>query len=299
MTRETSDVKTASNITSTEIAKKLIAHLQALGGPRDPFLASGAHQLAQQYIRSELSKWGEVTAERFESRGRDYYNWQTLITGTKPHLAPFLVGAHYDTVPGSPGADDNASGVAALLVLAELLSELRPEQQPNRSVHFVAFDLEEYGLVGSTTCAKAWRSQNKSIYLMLSLEMLGYFTQAPGSQRYPLDALSKLYPDAGNFIALIGNAKTIPQMRRLKKCLRSAGAPCQWLPVINQGKQIPPTRNSDHSPFWDEGYSALMVTDTAHLRNPHYHTATDTIDTLDIDMMAKITQGLAAYLLSG
>lgn len=277
------------------IVQKLTSHLQALGGPRDPFLASGSHQLAQYYICAELKKWGEVTAERFELRGRDYFNWQTMIVGRNPKLAPFLVGAHYDTVPGSPGADDNASGVAALLLLVELLSI----QQPRRSVYFVAFDLEEYGLVGSLTCAEAWRSRSQPIHLMLSLEMLGYFTQAAGSQQYPLDALGKLYPDTGNFIALIGNAKTILQMRRLKKNLKAAGAPCQWLPVINQGKQIPPTRNSDHAPFWDAGYSAMMVTDTAHLRNPHYHTATDTISTLNIEMMAKITQGLAAYLLQG
>ncbi len=280
--------------TLLEITNTLTGHLESLGGPRDPFLGSGAHQLAQQYIRSELDKWGKLTSQSFESRGRTYYNWQTEISGQRPALAPFIVGAHYDTVPGSPGADDNGSGVAVMLMLAELLSR----QAPKRTVHLIAFDLEEYGLVGSTTCAERWQQENKSLYLMLSLEMLGYFTDKPKSQQYPLDLLGSIYPDTGNFIALVGNAKTVPKMRALKRCLKGAGAPCQWLPVVNQGKQIPPTRNSDHAPFWDLGYSALMVTDTAHLRNPHYHTASDRIATLDIEMMAKITQGLSTYLQS-
>ncbi|MEL7333359.1 MAG: M28 family peptidase [Cyanobacteria bacterium J06560_2] len=281
--------------TRSEIIERLTAYLQSLGGPRDPFLASGSHRFAQEYIRSTLATWGDVTAEGFDSRGKEYYNWQLVLEGQRPQLPPFLVGAHYDTVPGSPGADDNASGVAAMLVLAEMFS-----QQPSqRTIHFVAFDLEEYGLVGSTTCARRWRSQNKPLHLMLSLEMLGYFSNQPNSQKYPLDLLGKIYPSQGNFIALIGNAKTIPTMQKIKRCLKRADAPCQWLPVINGGKQVPPTRYSDHSPFWDQGYSALMVTDTAHLRNPHYHTTSDKIETLDLPKMANITQGLADYLAKG
>ncbi len=281
--------------TVPEIIQTLKTHLQSLGGPRDPFLASGAHQLAQHYIRSQLGLWGTVSAQRFKSRGQEYCNWQMSIPGQQPNLAPFLVGAHYDTVPGSPGADDNASGVAVMLALAGLLSQ----QKPKRSVYFVAFDLEEYGLVGSTSCAQSWRQAQKPLHLMLSLEMLGYFSSATQSQQYPLNLLSHFYPSVGNFIALIGNEKTLPKMMAIKRRLKQAGAPCQWLPVVNGGKQIPPTRYSDHAPFWDVGYAAMMVTDTAHLRNPHYHTAADTIETLNLDMMANITLGLAAYLRAG
>lgn len=272
----------------SEISALLEGHLRSLVGPRDPYLGRGRHQLAQQYIQAELGKWGEVSAQRFTSQGQAYFNWSVAISGRRPALAPILVGAHYDTVPGSPGADDNASGLAVLLVLAELLSQM----QPLRSVHLVAFDLEEYGLVGSTACAKAWKAQGRSLYLMLSLEMLGYFLGEGRSQKYPLPALSRLYPDTGNFIALIGNATTIPKMMRLKRYLKKAGAPCQWLPVINKGHQLPATRRSDHAPFWDEGYSALLVTDTAELRNPHYHKNSDRLETLDIGMMAAITVGL-------
>jgi aminopeptidase YwaD len=276
----------------SDITVQLNRHLQVLVGPRDPYLASSRHRLAQQYIQSELGQWGNVEAQGFLAQGREYFNWELSIAGEQPQLAPILVGAHYDTVPGSSGADDNTSGVAVLLSLAALLSR----HPPRRPIHLVAFDLEEYGLVGSTACAKAWKSAQKPLHLMLSLEMLGYFSAAPGSQQYPLDILSRLYPSTGDFIGLIGNESTLFKMIALKRSLQKAGAPCQWLPVVNRGRQIPATRRSDHAPFWDEGYPAILITDTADLRNPHYHSASDLIETLDLPMMAKITQGLAASL---
>ena len=267
-------------------------HLRSLVGPRDPYLGKAKHQLAQQYLKAEMGKWGTVRAQNFRSQGQDYCNWQLTVEGKQPNLAPFLIGAHYDTVPGSLGADDNTSGLAVLLVLAELLNKT----QPRRSIHLVAFDLEEYGLIGSTTCVKKWKEERRSLYLMLSLEMLGYFSSEARSQQYPLPALSRIYPDTGNFIALIGNASTIPKMMRLKHHLKNANAPCQWLPVVDKGNALSATRRSDHAPFWDAGYSALLVTDTADLRNPHYHKPSDRIETLDIKMMASITRGLMTYL---
>ncbi len=280
--------------TTEQIIEQLNGHLQALSGPRDPYLNSGRHSLAQQYIRTELGRWGEVSSQSFYAQGRPsqqkYYNWQTVLPGSRPDLAPILVGAHYDTVPGSPGADDNASGVAVLLVIAQLLSTA----PPRRPIHLIAFDLEEYGLVGSTTCAQSWQAEQRPIHLMLSLEMLGYFSDAP--QQYPLKIMSRIYPKTSDFLALIGNGSTVPKMMSLKRHIKRAGMPCQWLPVLNQGKQIPSSRRSDHAPFWDAGYPAILVTDTANLRNPHYHTSSDQIGTLDIAAMAKITMGLAASL---
>ncbi len=282
--------------TLSEISERLEDHLRSLIGPRDPYLHAGKHSLCQQYIRTELSKWGKVTSQSFSAQGsqssQKYYNWQISLPGTRPELAPILVGAHYDTVPGSPGADDNASGVAVLLAIAELLAA----KPPRRPVYLVAFDLEEYGLVGSTTCAQSWKAQQQPIHLMLSLEMLGYFTAKPNSQAYPLNALSRIYPSTGSFIALIGNGPTLLKMIALQNHLKRAKAPCQWLPVLNKGRQLPETRRSDHAPFWDADYPAIMVTDTANLRNPHYHAASDRIETLNVDMMAKITQGLATGL---
>lgn len=276
----------------SEISARLEGHLRSLIGPRDPYLGKAKHQLAQYYIQQELGRWGQVNAQSFFVQGQEHHNWSLEIAGYRPQLAPILVGAHYDTVPGSPGADDNTSGLAVLLVLAELLAHI----QPRRSVHLVAFDLEEYGLVGSKTCARAWKAEGRPLHLMLSLEMLGYFSDEGRSQKYPLPALSRIYPDTGNFIALIGNAATIPKMIGLKRQLKKSEVPCYWLPVIKQGTQLPATRRSDHAPFWDEGYPAILVTDTADLRNPHYHKASDRIETLDIDKMANITFELARSL---
>lgn len=274
------------------IAERLRAHLSSLPAPRDPYLNAGKHTLTQQYLRTELAKYAEVTQQTFSVRSRTHTNWQIAFSGTKPSLAPILVGAHYDTVPNSPGADDNASGLAALLTLAELLHS----SPPRRSIHLVAFDLEEYGLHGSLTCAKQWKASEKPLHLMLSLEMLGYFTNEPDSQRYPLDWLSRIYPSQGNFLALVGNLAAVPRMNRLAKSLGRANAACRWLPVINQGKQIPAVRRSDHAPFWDEGYSAILVTDTAELRSPHYHSPTDTLETLNIEKISAIALGLFNYL---
>lgn len=126
---------------------------------------------------------------------------------------------------------------------------------------------------------------------MMSLEMLGYISHQPNSQRYPA-GLKYFYPGQGDFIALIGNLKAIPIMNRFCRTLKSEHAPCEWLPVPLEGKPLPITRRSDHAPFWDDGYPAIMMTDTADLRNPHYHQASDTIETLDLDFMANITTGL-------
>lgn len=276
----------------SQITEQLTGHLRSLSGPRDPFLHSSRHLLSQQYIRAQLSRWGEVSSQGFVWRDREYFNWQMTSPGKRLDLAPILVGAHYDTVPGSSGADDNASGLAVLLLLAELLTLL----PPRRSVHWVAFDLEEYGLIGSKACAQSWLAQKKPLHLMLSLEMLGYFSSAPQSQQYPLAALSRFYPSTGDFIALIGNGSTLLDLIRLKRHLKQSGAPCEWLPVLNQGRQIPATRRSDHAPFWDAGYPAILVTDTADLRNPHYHSDSDRIETLNLTSMAKVAQGLAAGL---
>jgi Zn-dependent M28 family amino/carboxypeptidase len=198
-----------------------------------------------------------------------------------------LIGAHYDAVPGTPGADDNATGVAVLLELARAFAT-EPLSYP---VRFLAFDMEEYGLLGSQAYATDLKQQQQPLRLMLSLEMLGYCNSAPGSQRYPA-GLQYFYPNRGNFIALIGNLSTIPDLIRLTRRIRKAGTPSEWLPVPNKGLMVRQTRLSDHSPFWDRGYPAMMVTDTAFMRNPHYHQPTDTIETLDLDFLTGVCRGL-------
>ena len=205
----------------------------------------------------------------------------------KKRLPPIVIGAHYDTVPGSPGADDNATGVAVLLELAREIAS-GPLKYP---VQLVAFDMEEYGYLGSSHHAAKYKQQQKSIRLMISLEMLGYCNHNPNSQSYPA-GLKYFYPNSGNFIALIGTLRTVPDLINLSGKIRKSGQRCEWLPVPNRGLIVPDTRRSDHVPFWDNGYPAIMVTDTANMRNPHYHGGSDRIETLDLDFLAGVCQGL-------
>jgi Zn-dependent M28 family amino/carboxypeptidase len=155
--------------------------------------------------------------------------------------------------------------------------------------------MEEYGLLGSAQYAADLRQQREPLRLMLSLEMLGYCDAAPGSQRYPA-GLERFYPNRGNFIGLIGNLRTIPDLIRLSNRIRQSGTPCEWLPAGQRGLLVPATRLSDHASFWDKGYPAMMVTDTAFMRNPHYHQASDRIDTLNLDFLTGVCQGLMAAL---
>jgi Zn-dependent M28 family amino/carboxypeptidase len=151
--------------------------------------------------------------------------------------------------------------------------------------------MEEYGLLGSAAYSAQLRQQQQPLRLMISLEMLGYCTYTPDSQRYPA-GLARFYPNQGNFIALIGNLPTIPDLIRLSRSIRTSGVASEWLPTFNKGLNIPQTRLSDHAPFWDQGYRAMMVTDTAFLRNPHYHQVSDRIDTLDLDFLSGVCRGL-------
>ncbi|MGB6300377.1 MAG: M28 family peptidase, partial [Rivularia sp. (in: cyanobacteria)] len=125
-----------------------------------------------------------------------------------------------------------------------------------------------------------------------SLEMIGYCDRNSGTQEYPVSALKKFYPDTGDFIALIGNLKTLPDLFRLRNSFRKSGTKSEFLPVANNGRMISATRRSDHAPFWDAGYKAMMVTDTSFLRNPHYHKPSDKIETLDLDFLAGVCRGL-------
>lgn len=270
---------------SSPSKERLVFHLQELIRERDPYIATEGHYYAQHYIQEQLKHWGQVNVVSFRHQGRDHYNFCLTLPGRQA-LAPIVIGAHYDTVPGSPGADDNATGVAVLLELARLFAE-RP---PRRPVHLVAFDLEELGLLGSKAYVKTL--QGKPVYLMLSLEMLGYCGQPGEQQIYPVKGMEHIYPKTSDFIALIGNWQTIPVMERLRRSLGAADVNCAWLPMVNRGRPLPMTRRSDHASFWDAGYNALMVTDTADLRNPHYHARTDTLNTLNLDFLTGVCLGL-------
>jgi Zn-dependent M28 family amino/carboxypeptidase len=275
-----------------KVRSRLLEQLVAVTRERDPYLAAGNHRLVRQLIQHRLSQWGTVVAHEFTVRGQPYVNWILKFPGSASQQPPVLIGAHYDTVPGTPGADDNATGIAVLLELAKFLATFPPAIP----VWLVAFDMEEYGLLGSQAYAADLQAAEQPLQLMLSLEMLGYCDRAPHSQAYPSPILEWLYPHTGDFIALVGNLTTLPTMWRLGQHIERAGAHCRWLPVPNQGRAIPATRRSDHASFWDCGYPAIMVTDTAFLRNPHYHQSSDRLDTLDLDFMTQICLGLTGWL---
>ena len=277
------------------LQEKLYQHLKQIVRERDPYLASEGHFFVKQYIREQLSQWGEVTTHEFEVRGQKQQNLILNLPAAKEQqLPPILIGAHYDAVPGTAGADDNGTGVAVLLELAAAFAN-QPTKYP---IQIVAFDMEEYGLLGSKAYAAYLKEQQKSLRLMLSLEMLGYRNCANNSQSYPIDFLKYFYPNQGDFIALVSNLITIPDTMRLHRILSQGNLNCQWLPVPNNGKWIPGTSFSDHSPFWEQGYRAIMVTDTAFLRNPHYHKPSDQIETLDGNFLTDVCRGLIAGIYS-
>jgi len=273
------------------LQEQLRTHLHEIARERDPFLATAGHFFVQEYIRQQFAQWGSVEIHTFVVRGKScknlILNLSAQAVGPNQDLPPILIGAHYDAVPGTPGADDNATGVAVLLELARKFAA-EPAKYPLR---LVAFDMEEYGLLGSAEYAGLLHQQQQPLRLMISLEMLGYCNSTPGSQIYPRP-LEKFYPNQGDFIALIGNLRTIRDLISLSRSIRKVGVSSQWLPVPNRGLIVRQTRLSDHAPFWDLGYPAIMVTDTAFLRNPHYHQPTDAIATLDLDFLTGVCQGL-------
>jgi Zn-dependent M28 family amino/carboxypeptidase len=273
-----------------ELKARLQHHLKQVARDRDPYLATAGHFFVQQYIYQQLEQWGQVSRQDFQVQGMNLQNLILDLPAATPAQSsqpPVLVGAHYDAVPGSPGADDNATGVAVLLELARAFYQA-PTRHP---VRLVAFDFEEtsYSLAGSTYYATSL--QQEPLRLMLALEMLGYCDRTPGSQQYP-PGLKYFFPSQGNFIGLIGNLKTIPDLIHLSHHLRRAGVPCRWLPAGRRGMILPDTRRSDHAAFWDRGDRALMVTDTANLRNPHYHKPSDRLETLDLDFLTGVCRGL-------
>jgi Zn-dependent M28 family amino/carboxypeptidase len=273
------------------LKQRLETHLSAIACERDPYLATAGHFFVQEYIYQEFASWGSVEIHTFRVDGKSCKNFILNLSSSarfqKRDLPPILIGAHYDAVPGTPGADDNATGVAVLLELARVFAT-EPIKYPLR---LVAFDMEEYGLLGSAEYVAKLQQEQQRLRLMMSLEMLGYCDSRPGSQTYP-SPLEYFYPNRGNFLALIGNWQTLPDLIGISRTIRKVGVPTQWLPVPNRGKIIRQTRLSDHAPFWDAGYPAMMVTDTAFLRNPHYHKPSDTIATLDLDFLTGVCEGL-------
>jgi len=248
-------------------------------------LDNAAGYIEEKFLSSGLS----VERQPFTYRGNTYWN----IIGKKegPDKAVLVVGAHYDTVIGTPGADDNASGIAALLELARL-SGNAPGKRP---VRFVAFCLEEPPVfftsrMGSLVYANSLRDRKVQVFGMISLEMLGYYSEEKDSQYYPLPVFRMFYPNTGNFIAFVGNLSSRHFANDFKRVFKGASPfPAESL---NSPSIIPGVDFSDHRSFWKNGYRAIMITDTAFYRNPNYHAPGDTLDTLDFKKMTALVSGL-------
>lgn len=263
-------------------------HVQRIHFDRSPSMEGSPLDRAAHYIYEEFSKAGlQVTKEPFPWEGRWFHNVVAEKKGTVSPENVLIVGAHYDTVPGSPGADDNASAVAVLLEVARHLQGV----SLRNTVKLVAFALEEYGYVGSTHYARRAKREGEKIAGMFSLEMVGF---TGPKQNYPFYINPKYFPNVGDFIGVVGNKRSEGLMEEVRRTLKTyvPQLPAEFLVVPGNGEGLEEARLSDHSPFWDQGLPALMWTDTAFLRNPNYHRPTDTIETLDFEFMRKVAAGV-------
>jgi Zn-dependent M28 family amino/carboxypeptidase len=259
--------------------------------PRDFEHPVGLDQAAA-YIREQLIVAGlSPTEQAYQIDGTTYRN--VLVTLGRASAPVVVVGAHYDVAGPLPGADDNASGVAVLLELARLLAAAPPSAT---RVELVFFTLEEEGFqagnMGSAVHAASLKAEGAKVIAMFSLEMLGCFNDTPDSQGFPFGILKLVYPTTGNFITVVGHWKQPGLVRTVKRAMRSASD----LPVysINAPSFVRGIDFSDHRSYWQQGFPAVMITDTAFYRNPRYHTPYDTHDTLDYARMAEVGRGIYA-----
>jgi Zn-dependent M28 family amino/carboxypeptidase len=222
-------------------------------------------------------------------RGQACHNIEAEIPGARPEV--LLIGAHYDSVFGSPGANDNGTGVAATLALARRFASIKSEH----TLRFVAFVNEEppyflSGEMGSLVYAGRCKARGDKISAMISLETIGYFSDASHSQTYPSPGLGIVYPRVGNFIGFVSNVRSRSLLRRVVALFRKhAKIPSEGaaLPAF-----IPGVSWSDQWSFWHHGYPGIMVTDTAPFRYPYYHSSSDTPDKLDYDRFALVVSGM-------
>ncbi len=274
-------------------------HIQVLSsaiGERN-FVRYDNLERSRRYINEQFERIGySATEQTFHLEGRPYHNIIATKEGQDKKDKIIIVGAHYDSVIGSPGADDNASGVAGLLELAKLLYKI----ELNKTIKFVAFTNEEPPLfmtkdMGSLRYAQQAKRKGEDIQAMLCLESIGYYRQEKSSQSYPL-GLGFFYPSEGNFIAVASNFRSAALLKRIVKDFKRASSfPIEYLivPIF----LAPAVSFSDNWSFWKMGYRAVMITDTAFYRNPYYHTPEDTMDKLDYRSSTELIKGLYFVLL--
>lgn len=268
--------------------ENLKGHVQSIHFDRNPYDHYSKLEQAAKYIEREFLKIGlEVKEDSFQWEGKTYKNITAVKKGATSPRRVFILGAHYDTVPGSPGADDNASAIAVLLEVARNIHVAHVEA----SIKFIAFSLEEYNFIGSTHYVETLKKGEEEILGMISLEMVGF---TGPKQNYPPTLNPKYYPNVGDFIAMIGNERSKELLENVCRSFKThiPQLPLEYLIVPGNGEGMEEARLSDHSSFWDQGFPALMVTDTSFLRNPNYHLPSDRMETLNFEFMKKVAIGI-------
>lgn len=281
--------------------ERILGHIKRVEGVRHPVTAPAALEQAGEYIARTLGALGYAVGKaHFEDSGSSFSNVLAAKAGTLSPQRRVLVVAHFDTVSGSPGADDNASGVAVLLEMATILRNIPLE----KSVLFAGVNLEENsdktvsgtGTRGSRALARMAREQGWEIDGVVVLESVAFAGDAV-LQTIPAGVPPEV-PKEGNFIAAIGNEASQSLVEGFGRAIERHGLhlPCVPLVVPGNGEILPDTRRSDHAPFWDHGFPALMLTDTTNFRNPHYHQPSDTLDTLNLPFAAEVCKGAAGLV---
>jgi len=247
---------------------------------------------AEQYIRTFLDEQKiPFGLQGYDHEGNRFNNIVVTLEGASRREESIIIGAHYDTVYGTPGADDNASAVAVLLELCRTLKDYRPE----RTLRLIFFVLEEppafmTPAMGSYVYALQARDRGENVVGMISLEMVGYFNEAEGSQAFPVPGMHWLFPDRGDFIGVVGNVASRELTLAVAESMKAgSGLPVEHLVAL---PFVPGIGLSDHGSFWKMGFRAVMVTDTAFYRNPNYHGESDTIETLRFDKMSQLVRGM-------
>lgn len=277
-------------------------HIRLLEGVRHPIVAPEALEQAADYIYASLESLGyKVEPHFFSEGGREFRNIIATRLGVRNPEERLLIIAHYDTVKDSPGADDNASGVAGLLELAQVLEPV----EFDRTVQFIAVNLEEHqrkgpleetALFGSRALATDAVKEGWKIEGVIVLETIAYAGERV-AQKTP-EGLPMKLPEVGDFISVVGNEVSRELVERFVQAIERYQVALPIIPFVvpGNGEMLRDTRRSDHTSFWDKGYEAVMVTDTANFRNPHYHQPTDTLETLNVTFAAEVCRAVAGVV---
>ena len=272
----------------------------------DVLKLTSLHPPRSYYHPESLRKAANYTEAEFKKldcrvfRQDLHQGFHNIIATFGPENAErIVIGAHYDVCGDQPGADDNASAVAGLLELARVVHEEKPDL--HHRLDFVAYNFEEPPFfatdeMGSAVHARSLAREKANVKLLVCLEMIGYFSDAPNSQGFQNEALKNIYPNTGNFIVVVGKQGQEETVQKVQHLMKQT---CKIdVQSINAPVSLPGVSLSDHRNYWAQGFQAVMINDTSFLRNPNYHQPTDTIDTLDFDKMTEVVKGVYNTILN-